>query len=159
MSLKTFKGGLNFTTGNCKPLEKRKTVKDITPEKIIQRDFFFWKKKHLRDYPLLNCLFAVPNGIWTFKSFAAEMVRQGLTSGIQDVICLAPSHDKKYPALLIEFKTEDEEKSVQSDEQLFFHNFFAELGYHTVVCRSWEDAADLVIEHLNLTLRKPVRRG
>ena len=51
------------------------------------------------------------------------MVRQGLTAGIQDVICLAPSFDNKYHGLLIEFKTEDEKGSVQSDEQIFFHNF------------------------------------
>ncbi len=153
------KGGLNFDTGNCRTLEKRKSIKEIIPkEKDIQKALFVWKKTHLRECPILHALFAVPNGIWTFKSMAAEMVRQGLTAGIQDVILLAPSHDGKYPALLIEFKTLDEKK-VESAEQIFYRNFFANLGYRTVVLRCWEDAADLIIEHLNLPLKKPVRRG
>lgn len=156
----SLKGGLNFTTGNCKPLEKRKSVREVIPkEKDIQIALFRWKKTHMREFPILNALFAVPNGIWTFKSMAAEMVRQGLTKGIQDVILLAPSDDRKYPALLIEFKTLDEKKSVESDEQIYYRHFFAELGYRTEVCRRWEDAADIIIEHLNVPINNPVRRG
>jgi hypothetical protein len=82
------------------------------------------------------------------------MVRAGLTAGVQDLICLAPSFDGKFHALLIELKTEDEKNSVQSPEQIFFHNFFAGLGYRTEVCRSAYLASMLVNEHLNI--RVPV---
>lgn len=154
-----FKGGFNFQTGNSKPLEKRKSVKEIIPkEKDIQKALFAWKKTHLRECPILNALFAVPNGIWTFKSMAAEMVRQGLTKGIQDVIFLAPSADGKYHGLLIEIKIPSE-KAVESDEQIYYRHFFAELGFRTEVFRFWEDAAGAIIEHVRLPIKKPVRRG
>jgi hypothetical protein len=146
---KIFKGGLNFTTGNCKPIERRKSGKIITPEKNIQAAFIAWRDLHKRKHTILKAIFAVPNGIWTFKAVAVAMVKQGLTAGIQDVICLAPSFDNKYMALLIEFKTEI---GKQSDNQLFYHDFFESLGYRTEVCRDWQSGARLVCEHLNLNI-------
>lgn len=115
---KNLKGGLNFVTGNSKPLELRKSSEVIViPEKIIQKSLFVWKSLNVNQHPILNALFAVPNGLWAQnKAVAAEMKRQGMTSGIPDVILLAPSADKKYPELLIEFKTLAK-SSVQSDEQ------------------------------------------
>jgi len=58
-----------------------------------------------RDFPILNAIFAVPNGFWTEnKAYAATMVQAGLTKGISDLICLAPLTDGPYYALLIELK-------------------------------------------------------
>ena len=145
---KTFSGGLNFITGKCKPLEKSKSVKTVTPEKHIQSSFISWRDIHKRQFPILNAIFAVPNGVWAAtKAVAVSQVRQGLTKGIQDVICLAPSFDGKHPALLIEFKNEI---GKQSDEQIFFHDFFAGLGYRTEIARSAYQASILVNEHLNI---------
>lgn len=153
-----FKGGFNFDTGNSKPLDKRKSVKEIIPkEKDIQKALFVWKKTHVNEIPLLHALFAVPNGIWTFKSMAAEMVRQGLTKGIQDVIFLTPSICGMYHGLLIEFKIPSD-KAVESDEQIFYRHFFSNIGFRTEVYRCWEDAADTIIDHARLPIRKPVRR-
>lgn len=157
---KNLKGGLNFSGGNSKPLELRKTAEVVViPEKIIQKSLFVWKSFNLNQHPILKALFAVPNGLWAKnQAVAAEMNRQGMTAGIQDVILLSPSADKKYPGLLIEFKTLAK-SSVQSDEQKFYHQFFAELGYKTEVFRCWEDAADCIIDYLNLPIRKPFRRN
>ncbi|HEX8249007.1 MAG TPA: VRR-NUC domain-containing protein [Pyrinomonadaceae bacterium] len=145
-------GGLFDGRGKPQPLRPSAKAKVIiTPEKHIQASFIAWRNIHKRQFPILRAIFAVPNGFWTEnKAYAAAMVQQGLTEGISDIICLAPSHDGKYHGLLIEFKTEDEKKSVQSDEQLFFHNFFAGLGYRTEVCRSPFRASMLVNEHLNI---------
>lgn len=147
-----FKGGLFDGCGKPQPLELRaKSKLIVTPEKKIQAAFISWRDTFKRDFPILKAIFAVPNGFWTEnKAYAASMVRQGLTAGIQDCICLAPSNDGKYHGLLIEFKTEDEMESIQSSEQIFFHEFFARLGYRTEVCRSWWRAAQIVCEHLNL---------
>ena len=147
---KFLNGGLFPKRGKPKPLQAStaKNKQIITPEKHIQSSFIAWRNIHKRQFPILNAIFAVPNGFWTEnKAYAEAMVRQGLTAGIQDCICLSPSHDKKYPALLIEFKTEIGD---QSPEQIFFHNFFAGLGYRTEVCRSAYAASVLVNEHLNI---------
>lgn len=156
MAKKDFKGGLFDGRGKPQPIELRaKAERAITPEKKIQAAFIRWRDLFKRDFPVLNAIFAVPNGFWTEnKAYAASMITQGLTAGIQDVICLAPSADGKYHALLIEFKTEDLKTSVQSDEQVFFHEFFARLGYRTEVCRSWWTAAQIVCAHLDI--RVPV---
>src|SRR5688500_9916353 len=120
-----YKGGLNFQTGNCKPIEKRKSVKNITPEKDIQEAFIAWRNMFKRQHPVLNSIFAVPNGIWTFRAIAIAQVKQGLTAGIPDIIVLAPSFDARYHALTIEFKTEIGELS---EDQEYFLKFFAERG-------------------------------
>jgi hypothetical protein len=154
---KTLKGGLFDGRGyKPRPLEVRAKVKNKpTPEKKIQADFITWRNQNKREYPLLNAIFAVPNGIWAFKSVAKGMVAQGMTAGILDVICLAPSHDRKYFGLLIEFKNEVGELS---DEQKFFIKFFSDLGYRTAIVRDADDAKILVKEYLGLTI--PItRRG
>ena len=142
-------GGLFDGRGKPQPLQlSAKAKKQITPEKQIQSSFFAWRNIHKRQFPILKAIFAVPNGYWTEnKAYAEEMVRQGLTRGIQDVICLAPSHDKKFHGLLIEFKTQ---VGKQSDDQVFFHEFFTNLGYRAEVCRSAFHASTLVNEHLNI---------
>lgn len=146
MSSKDFKGGLFDGRGKPQPLELRSKAKNQpTLEKKIQTQFFAWVRMFKRDYPILNSIFAVPNGIWTFKSVAKGMVSQGMTAGIPDVICLAPSHDRLFHAMLIEFKNEVEEPS---DEQKFFLKFFADIGYRTSICRNWWTAAHLVNDHL-----------
>ena len=146
------KGGLFDGRGKPQPLQPTKAAHIIiTPEKHIQSSFINWRDMFKRQFPILHAIFAVPNGYWTEnKNYAAAMIAQGLTKGIQDVICLAPSADGKYHGLLIEFKTEDEKKSIQSDDQIFFHQFFADLGYRTEVCRSWWTAARIVCQHLNI---------
>ena len=159
MKNRNLTGGLFDGCGKPQPLkESAKSKQTVIPEKIIQASFIYWRDLHKTQYPILNCIFSVPNGLWAQNVAVAKAnVRQGLTKGIQDVICLSPSADKKYPGLLIEFKTEDLKNSVQSDEQLYFHDFFANLGYLIVVLRCWEDASDLVIDYL-LPIRKSFRR-
>jgi len=145
-------GGLFDGRGKPQPLaaSKAKSRQIITPEKHIQSSFIAWRNIHKRQFPILNAIFAVSNGYWTEnKAYASAMVAQGLTAGVQDVACLAPSACGKWHGLLIEFKTEAD-SSKQSPEQLFFHNFFASLNYRTEVCRSAFEASILVNEHLGI---------
>jgi hypothetical protein len=58
-----------------------------------------------------------------------------------------PVARSQFPGLLIEFKTETGEAS---DEQKFFLQFFADLGYRTAICRNEWTAAQLVNEHLGI---------
>lgn len=151
MKNKHLTGGLFDGRGKPQPLRpSAKSQKRITPEKHIQSSFFAWRNIHKRQFPLLKCIFAVPNGFWTEnKAYADAMVQQGLTKGIPDVICLAPSACGKYHALLIEFKTEAA-ASKTTEEQDFFLRFFAALDYRTEVCRSAYEASVLVNEHLGI---------
>jgi hypothetical protein len=145
---RNLKGGLFDGRGKPQPLGLRaKAKKEITPEKKIQGKFIAWRNMFKRDFVILNSIFAVPNGIWTFKAVAAAMVAQGMTAGIPDIICLAPSADGKFHGLIIEFKNEEGETS---PEQEFFLKFFADLGYRTDVCRAWYAAAQIVNEHLGI---------
>jgi len=146
-------GGLFDMRGKPQPLkESAKSKKQVTPEKLIQMAFIGWRDVFKRQYPILNSIFAVPNGAMLFnKAIAVSQVRQGLTAGIPDIICLAPSFDKRFFGLLVEFKTETGKISPEQD---FFLNFFADLGYRSGVCRSAFEASELVNEHLNL--RVPV---
>jgi len=145
---RNLKGGLFDGRGKPQPLALReKAKKEITPEKKIQGKFIAWRNMFRREYMILNSVFAVPNGIWTFKAVAAAMVAQGMTAGIPDIICLAPSSDGKYNALLIEFKNETGELT---KEQKFFIKFFSDLGSRAEVCRTWYDAALIVNEHLGI---------
>ena len=147
---KNLNGGLFPKRGKPQVL-KPSTAKNkqlIVPEKQVQSAFIAWRDIFKKQFPILNSIFAVPNGAMLFnKAIAVSQVRQGLTSGIPDLICLSPSFDKKHYALLIEFKTEVGETS---ENQEFFLNFFAGLGYRTEVCRSAYAASVLVNEHLNI---------
>ena len=143
-------GGLFDQRGKPQVLkESAKSKRDIVPEKLIQSSFISWRDTFKRQFPILNAIFSVPNGMWTHKAIAISQVRQGLTKGIQDVICLAPSACGKFPALLIEFKTT---VGKMSENQNFFYKFFADLGYRTEICRSAFEASTLVNEHLNLKI-------
>lgn len=143
-------GGL-FTRGTPQILrESAKSQKQVTPEKLIQAAFIGWRDCFKRSYPILNSIFAVPNGAMLFnKAIAASQVRQGLTAGIPDIICLAPSHDKRFNALLLEFKTQ---AGKTSEKQEFFLKFFADLGFRTEICRTAFEASNIVNEHLNLKI-------
>lgn len=142
-------GGLFDGRGKPQPLRASAKAKIIiTPEKHIQAAFIAWRNIHKRQFPILWSIFAVPNGFWTEnKAYAAAMVQQGLTEGISDIICLAPSDDKRFHALLIEFKNET---GKLSSEQAFFQDFFTELGYRSEICRSAFEASKLINEHLNI---------
>lgn len=148
---KIFTGGLFDGRGKPQPLRVSKQAQTIiTPEKHIQSSFIAWRDMFKRQFPVLHAIFAVPNSIWAKnKAVAQSMVRQGMTKGIPDIICLAPSKDKKYHGLLIEFKTE---KGEQTPEQIFFQDFFNKLGYKSVVCRSSFEACALVNEFLGINV-------
>lgn len=153
MKNKFLTGGLFDGRGKPQTLQiSSKAKKTITPEKNIQASFIAWRNVHKRQFPLLNAIFSVPNGIWA-KSVAVALsqVKQGLTRGIPDLICLAPSACGKYHGLLIELKTE-RASSRTTDEQKFFLEFFASLNYRTEVCRSAHAASMIVNEHLNLKI-------
>ncbi|NDV81312.1 VRR-NUC domain-containing protein [Bacteroides sp. 51] len=134
-----------FVCYNCyaekKNPPKAKKVHD-NEEARIQSEFF----KHVPlFFPKLpeKLLFAIPNGGSRHKIEAANLKRQGVRSGVADVILLVPK--KGYASLCLEFKTG---KGRQSDEQKEFQRQVEACGSKYVIVRS----ATQAIEEMKLYL-------
>ena len=88
-------GGLNFKTGNCKQLQpSAKAKKIVTPEEIIQVDFFDWVFKNERAFPVLRWIHHVPNGGYRHPAIAVKMKLQGVRAGVCD--CFLPVARKRF---------------------------------------------------------------
>jgi len=135
------------------PLKAKRVISH--EEDDIQADFFEKVKILFPTIPE-KLLFAVPNGgqrmqksiqtkkgVKTFSPEAARLKKQGVKSGIADVILLIPK--KGYASLCLEFKTD---KGKQSDEQKEFQRQAEMCGNKYVVVRSVATAIGIVKEYL-----------
>lgn len=118
-------------------------------ENQIQTAFFDWVRVHEKQFPELALCYAVPNG--SYKSFTARMVHQatGLRSGVPDVHL--PIADRINIGLWIEFKSKT--GKVSPTQKAWCERLLVR-GHRVEICRSWIDAANIVIEYLNLPLKK-----
>jgi len=122
------------------PSKKKRVIKH--EEADIQTEFF---KEVPIFFPKLpeKLLFAVPNGGSRNKIEAANMKRQGVTSGVADVILLVPK--KGFASLCLEFKTST---GRQSDEQIEFQRQAEHCRSKYVVVRSAQQAIKVMQEYL-----------
>lgn len=120
---------------------KRKRKKNNEEERI-QCEFFEEVEKLFPTLPN-KLLFAVPNGGSRNKIEAKNLKRQGVTSGVSDVILLIPK--KGYASLCIEFKTK---KGTQSKEQKEFQRQAERCRNKYVVVRSAKQAIDELRKYL-----------
>lgn len=122
------------------PTKKKRVVKH--EEADMQAEFF---DKVFKVFPTLprKLLFAVPNGGSRNKIEAANMKRQGVTSGIADVILLIPK--KGYCSLCLEFKTSI---GRQSDEQKEFQRQAEACRSKYVIVRSAMEAIEMIKGYL-----------
>jgi hypothetical protein len=124
-------------------------------EAQTQAAFFSWLALHEKKHPVLGLFFAVPNG--SFKSPAARGLfkRTGLKAGVPDVHLPIPTQRHGgfplYSGLWIEFKTS---KGNPSDVQIAWQTKLRLVGHRVEICRSWTEAANIVIEYLNLPMKK-----
>ncbi len=111
-------------------------------EARMQSEFF---KRVPLFFPTLpsKLLFAVPNGGSRNKIEAANMKKQGVTSGVADVILLIPK--KGYASLCMEFKTSI---GRQSDEQKEFQKQAESCRSKYVIVRSAMQAIETMKEYL-----------
>lgn len=93
---------------------------------------------------LRGLLFAVPNGGWRSEATAARLKREGVVAGVADLLLLAPGADGAH-ALCVEMKTD---KGRQSPEQMDWQRRVTARGYRYVVCRSLDDFAAAIADHL-----------
>lgn len=120
-------------------------------EHQIQSDLISWCEVIAPYHPELSMLFAVPNG--TYKSPSARMKyqREGLKPGVPDLCMPLPSRDKKYIGLFIEMKAK---RGAVSDVQKTWIDALRNAGHRVEICRQWTDAANVIIDYLDLPLTK-----
>lgn len=139
----------------------------ITPEQLAksgtehgeQSALFCWSAQNVHLYPQLKWLYAVPNGFFSDSGQKAKMKAEGLRDGVPDVVLPCVLYDDnaeyantiKYAGLYIEMKRE-KYRNVKdggcSAEQLEWLDYFNNAGYKAIVCYSWEEARDAILEYL-----------
>ncbi len=113
-------------------------------EADIQSEFFAQAKIFFPSIPE-KLLFAVPNGGSRNKLEAINLKRQGVKSGVADVLLLIPKGG--FASLCLEFKTKT---GKQSPEQKEFQKQAEKCGSKYVIVRSVKEAIDKVREYLKL---------
>lgn len=130
----------------------------IKPEDLARRTehsqqvaLFCQAALHIKQYPQLRWLFAIPN------ANSHKMVSEGVRGGVPD-ICLPCSAPKKpyeseiwYNGLFIELKIENrrtEKNGGCSEDQLKYIAYLNEAGYKAVVCYGWQHAWETIEEYL-----------
>lgn len=96
---------------------------------------------------LSEMLISYPAGINLSISQRIRARNMGLTAGVPDLILFVPKiiEGKYHPCLFIEMKSE---AGRLSEVQKHYHRKLVSLGYTIVVCRSFEDARQKVINYL-----------
>ncbi|SFK99450.1 VRR-NUC domain-containing protein [Porphyromonadaceae bacterium KH3CP3RA] len=121
---------------------EKKKRKHSNEEADIQSEFFKKVKLFFPHIPE-KLIFAVPNGGSRNKIEAANLKKQGVRSGVADVILLIPK--KGFASLCMEFKTKT---GRQSPEQKEFQKQAETCGSKYVIVRSVKEAIEKVREYL-----------
>lgn len=108
-----------------------------------QQALFCWMRLHEAEYPELHFAFAIPNGTRTTPRVAAKMKAEGVLKGVSDIFLPAARGGRH--GLFIEMKTD---KGRLSPEQSAFLEAMNAAGYHAVMCRGWEQAAEAILDYL-----------
>lgn len=121
---------------------EKKKRKHNSEEADIQSEFFNQVKLFFPQIPE-KLLFSVPNGGSRNKIEAANLKRQGVRSGVADVILLIPK--KGFASLCMEFKTKTGKQSL---EQKKFQKQAENCGSKYVIVRSVKEAIEKIKEYL-----------
>jgi hypothetical protein len=94
-------------------------------------------------YPELQLLFHIANGEQRSRITGARLKAAGVKAGVPDL--LLPVGKRGFHSLYIEMKTEI---GIISNKQKYWIEKLTEQGNYVKVCRSWEEARDLLIWYL-----------
>jgi hypothetical protein len=89
-------------------------------------------------------MFAIPNGGYRHKATAVKMKAEGVRAGVPD-ICL-PVPNKRHHGLFIEMKSK---VGRASPDQKSWMQGLRDRGYLCAICRSEDDAWEVLIEYLS----------
>lgn len=132
----------------------------ITPEQMAksglesgeQKAVMVWAAQNLKQYPQLKWLHAIPN------ANSHKQVAEGCRAGISDIFLPFPNNCldgtgnfKLYSGLYIELKVEkrrNQKNGGCSEDQLEFIDYANKVGYKALVCYSWTEARDAILDYL-----------
>ena len=117
----------------------------IDTEAGAQETLFNWIGWNVRSYPELELAHHIPNGGKRDKKEAANLKRQGVRAGVPDISL--PVARGEYHGLYIELKVG---KNKQTENQKRWQQLLTDQGYRSIVCYGWREAADAILEYLNL---------
>lgn len=143
------------------PLEPtaKKAGKLITPEQLAksgsedseQMALFAQAALHVKQYPQLRWLYAIPNGGFRHIAEAAKFVATGTRAGVPDICLPCIGRGIPYAGLYIELKIEKRRKEKNggcSQEQLDYLEYLSDEGYYCKVCYGWKDAWKTIVDYL-----------
>ena len=124
-----------------------RTLEYLNSEHLQQAALIDWTNRpEIKEcYPLLQWLYAVPNGGDRAMAVAVKMKAEGVKKGVPDLFLPVPR--KGYHGFYIEMKYGNGKTSKEQSEFLEFANY---QGYHAGVYYCWHDARDALIEYLGM---------
>lgn len=129
---------------------KSRSAAGLVPtEHVEQRNLFEWAGRMLRTYPVLEWLYAVPNGGHRNIIVAKKLKAEGVKPGVPDVVLPVRGYDpdgSAYGGLYIELKRL--EGGRVSPEQTRWHEFLRSQAYRVEVCRGWLEASAVIATYL-----------
>lgn len=117
-------------------------------EHIHQTALFDLLRLNESKYPILKHIFAIPNGGQRHKAVAAKLKAEGVKAGIFDIFVPIPKGSSH--GMFIEMKYG---KNKLTKEQNEFGIFAACYGYDAQVCYSWQEAAKVIENYLDIKLQ------
>lgn len=117
----------------------------IDNEAGAQETLFNWTQYQYARYPELELLYHIPNGGKRDARTAANLKRQGVKAGVPDLHL--PVARGGYHGLYIELKVGSNKPTQLQKKWLSSLN---EQGYLAVVCYGWQEAAEQLINYLEL---------
>lgn len=121
----------------------------IDNEAGAQEALFSWIGYQLGRYPELKLAYHIPNGGKRDARTAANLKRQGVKAGVPDIHL--PVARGGYHGLYIELKVG---KNKQTEKQKEWQRELAKQGYLSVVCYGWQEAAEQLVNYLELQTAK-----
>ena len=125
-------------------MQKERKTAPVPTESAEQQCLFRWAAYQSGAYPELDLLYHVPNGGSRRKSEAGRFKAEGVKPGVPD-ICLPVARNGIH-GLYIELKRKKGGRT--SPEQERWIRWLGGQGYLAVVCKGWEEAANLIERYL-----------
>ena len=113
-------------------------------EHAHQVALFAWAATQFNVHPVLQLMFAIPNGGLRDKITASRLKAEGVRSGVYDIFL--PASRGHWHGLFIEMKKPGEKRK---PDQVLFGNAVQCQGYGAAVCEGWEKARDTILAYLN----------
>lgn len=138
-------------------------AKPITPEQLAasgsedghQMALMAQCALHKAEYPQLEWIHSIPNGGFRKITEAARLKATGVKAGVFDVFLPYPNitvGDHGASGLYIEMKKAEyrtRKNGGLSEDQIRFMIYATIAGYKCVVCYSWQEAWEAIVNYLN----------